>query len=122
MDFSVNGPLRYMHQKGGAMIPEPIIKAIIDRVVSVADPIKIILFGSHVRGDAEESSDIDILVLKKQVISKHRESVELWRALKDVPFPKDILVASLEEFEYYRCQAGSVFRSASEEGVEIYAK
>lgn len=104
------------------MIPDSVLKTIVEKVVSVADPIRIILFGSHVRGDADESSDIDILVLKKQVISKHRESVELWRALKDVPFPKDILVASLEEFEYYRRQAGSVFRSASEEGVEIYAK
>lgn len=104
------------------MISDQICSEIISKVVSVAAPLKIILFGSRVTGHARDDSDIDILVIKDRVTSKHRESVELWKALTSIPYPKDIIVATSEEYEFYRHQAGSVFRSASEEGIEIYAR
>ena len=104
------------------MISDQICSEIISKVVSVAAPLKIILFGSQVTGQARDDSDIDILVIKDHVASKHRESVELWKALKSIPYPKDIIVATIEEYEFYRHQAGSIFRSANEEGIEIYVR
>jgi predicted nucleotidyltransferase len=44
------------------MIPE-----ITARIVRAFHPAKIILFGSHARGDARADSDIDLLVVLRQV-------------------------------------------------------
>ena len=34
-----------------------------ERIVRDFDPLQIILFGSHARGDADDQSDIDLLVV-----------------------------------------------------------
>ena len=39
------------------------IEMIRDRIVQMYQPDKIILFGSRCRGDADEQSDIDLLVI-----------------------------------------------------------
>jgi len=114
--------LKATYQGGIVMLPETVKQEIISKILSITNPVRIILFGSHARGDATEASDIDILVVKDQVFSKRNECVELWRVLHSIPYPKDILVATLDEFEFYRKQAGSVFRTASQEGIEIYVR
>ena len=43
---------------------DPLEKAI-KTIVRVAEPDKIILFGSHARGDDKPGSDYDLLVLKR---------------------------------------------------------
>jgi hypothetical protein len=40
--------------------------------------------------------------------------------LKDIPFPKDIIVASQAEYDFYSQEAGSIFRTVSEKGLVIY--
>ncbi len=49
------------------MISEEIIKKAVDRLVEVARPQKIYLFGSYARGDAREQSDLDFLVVENYV-------------------------------------------------------
>jgi uncharacterized protein len=39
-----------------------LVEAILDRIVSALNPLQIILFGSQAWGDAEKSSDIDLLI------------------------------------------------------------
>ena len=47
------------------MISEETIKKAVDRLVEVAHPQKIYLFGSYARGDAREQSDLDFLVVEE---------------------------------------------------------
>ena len=45
----------------------PVLNTIIERIVEVADPERIILFGSAVRGEMGPHSDLDLLVVKSDV-------------------------------------------------------
>lgn len=104
------------------MLTMALQESIVKRIVEAVHPVRIILFGSHAYGTPREGSDIDLLIIEERVVSKRKESARIWELLSDIPFAKDIIVASQEEFDFYRKEAGSVFRTVSEKGVEIYAR
>lgn len=55
-------------------------------------PAKVILFGSHARGDADEGSDLDFLVIEREVKDRLAEAVRLRRALQGFGAPVDVIV------------------------------
>jgi predicted nucleotidyltransferase len=70
------------------------VQTVVERLIEVARPKKIILFGSYVRGDATRDSDLDVLVVTSdEVESRRRESVRLRNSVGDINMPMDILVA-----------------------------
>jgi predicted nucleotidyltransferase len=59
---------------------------------AAGDSAKVILFGSHARGEARPDSDVDFLVIEPEVEDPHREWGRLRRALGDIQVPVDIVV------------------------------
>jgi predicted nucleotidyltransferase len=55
-------------------------------------PAKVILFGSYARGDADERSDFDFLVIEREVKDRLAESVRLRRVLRDLRIAVDVIV------------------------------
>ena len=55
-------------------------------------PAKVILFGSHARGEAEDGSDFDFLVIEETVPDRLAEAVRLRDALGDFNAPVDVIV------------------------------
>lgn len=55
-------------------------------------PAKVILFGSRARGDADEGSDFDFLVIEEEVSDRLAEAVRLRNALGDFAAPVDLIV------------------------------
>jgi uncharacterized protein len=55
-------------------------------------PAKVILFGSHARGDADAGSDFDFLVIEHEVEDRLAEEVRLRRALRGFAAPVDVIV------------------------------
>jgi predicted nucleotidyltransferase len=55
-------------------------------------PAKVILFGSHARGDANEGSDFDFLVIEREVENRLNEEVRLRRVLRGFGAPVDVIV------------------------------
>jgi uncharacterized protein len=55
-------------------------------------PAKVILFGSRARGDADDGSDFDFLVIEREVGDRLAEAVKLRRALRGFGFPVDVIV------------------------------
>jgi len=96
-------------------------KEIVSRLQQ-AQPHKIYLFGSYATGTANKGSDIDLLLLKDSISSRSKEMVEARKLLGGMNNAFDVLVATSEEFEFYRHEAGSVYREISERGKLIYAK
>lgn len=83
---------------------------------------KIILFGSRARGDYSEYSDWDILVVirDKLDISREREIARsIRRRLAEKLIDVDVIVRTVEEFEYYKDSFGTVTREAFKEGIII---
>jgi len=95
-------------------------KTIVEKIRSVASPVSIVLFGSQVYGDPGDNSDLDIFVLEHEVKSKIDEVNKMIIALKDIPIAKDIVVASENEYAFYRKEAGSIYKTISEKGEVIF--
>lgn len=104
------------------MLTQKVQSEIVTRIVDAIHPIKIILFGSYAYGNPTADSDVDLVVVTETSLPKRKTSVAIWNLLGNIPLPKDIIVASNSEFEFYSQEAGSVLRTANEKGVVIYAR
>ena len=102
------------------MISEETIQEATQRLVKVAMPEKIFLFGSYARGDAREKSDLDFLIVKREVKSRRKEMVHLHDALRTMRIPVDILVVSQSTFDEWANVPGTVIHKAVTEGRLCY--
>jgi predicted nucleotidyltransferase len=92
------------------------------RRLSVAAPqARVILFGSHARGNAGPGSDLDFLVVEPTVDDPAEESVRLRRTLRGLGLFADIVVVSEHEVEQWREVRGSLIHTALSEGRAIAA-
>jgi predicted nucleotidyltransferase len=101
-------------------INHSIESAIVEKLKPL-NPLKIILFGSYAYGTPDVDSDLDICVIKKEVKSKSKEKKEIREKLKDFFIAKDILVPTLEEYEFYKNQFGSVFMDIEQKGKLLWS-
>jgi predicted nucleotidyltransferase len=88
------------------------------RALALAAPqeAQIVLFGSHARGDADEGSDLDFLVIEPVVENRAREMVRLRRVLRPLRVPADVLVYSRDEVKRWGQQPGTALYWALREG------
>jgi uncharacterized protein len=97
------------------------VQMVVQRLIEVANPKKIILFGSYVRGDATRDSDLDVMVVTShEVESPRRESVRLRNSLSDINMPMDIVVVPFSRFEALREKLGLIYREAARHGKVVY--
>ena len=93
---------------------------IVRHVREVANPRKIVLFGSRARGDGDEDSDYDLLVVKDEVKSHQDESHQIRVALMALPIFADVLLRTTEENEQKQQLQIGLQKSLMEEGVVLY--
>jgi predicted nucleotidyltransferase len=98
------------------------IRQMVSRIVRRFDPERIILFGSHARGDAGPDSDVDLLIVLPFSGSKQEKTVEIRLALKDIRIPKDIVVTTPEDFLWRKEVPGTIERPAAREGKLLYVR
>jgi len=103
------------------MVPGDTIGRMTQRIVERFQPQKVILFGSHARGDATTDSDLDFLVVMPFSGSRLKTCVEIRKVLRGFGVPKDVMVVTSEEFERYKDYPGSVVYPAAHEGRVMYA-
>jgi predicted nucleotidyltransferase len=101
---------------------EQLIDTIVRRIVERFDPLQLILFGSRARGDAQPGSDVDLLVVLARADDKRRISVQIRRALSDLPVAKDIVVATPDEIARRGDLVGTLLRPALREGKTLYER
>jgi predicted nucleotidyltransferase len=98
----------------------PYLSDVIDRIVSKFQPEKIILFGSWARGEAEQESDLDLLVVLPKVEHKRKAAIEVLKALNGLPISKDVIVTTPQELEERGKVIGDILRPALKEGKVVY--
>jgi predicted nucleotidyltransferase len=100
--------------------PAPeVLEEIVRRIVDVADPEEIIMFGSAARGEMGPNSDIDLLVVKAD--GHRRDTAQaIYRRLHGVGEAVDIIVVTPEDVERYRDAWCLVIYPALREGKLIY--
>jgi predicted nucleotidyltransferase len=103
-----------------SVTPEKVQEAV-RRIVEAGRPLKVILFGSYVRGATHPDSDLDILVVTEDTVENPRkESVRLRRALRGIPMPVDILVVPHSKWEELKDVPGLIYREAAKSGKVVY--
>jgi len=83
-------------------IDEMLLNEIVRRVLSAAQPDRIILFGSAATGQMTKDSDIDLLIVDPAPQNTRDESVNIRRALGDVGYPVDVIVIATEPIRGYQ--------------------
>ena len=106
----------------GKLIPRALIRDYARQIGERFHPERIILFGSHARGDAGPDSDVDLLIVTPLSGSKREKQVEIRLALRDIRVPKDIVVTTPEEFNWRKEIPGTVERPAAREGKVLYVR
>jgi predicted nucleotidyltransferase len=101
-------------------VGEEILKEIVRRVVEVAKPEKIILFGSAARGKMGPNSDVDLLVVKKGKYNRSRLAGDIYMNLHGVGQAVDVIVVTPEDVERYRYTHCLIIKPALQEGREVY--
>jgi predicted nucleotidyltransferase len=101
-------------------LPVRTIREIVRRVVEVAQPEQIILFGSAARGDMRPHSDVDLLVVKSNA---HRRQLakQIYRHLVGVGQAVDVIVVTPDDLERYRDSHALIIAPALREGKVVYA-
>jgi len=98
-----------------------VLDEVIHRIVEVADPDKIVLFGSAARGEMGPDSDLDLLVIKSGV---HRRKLaqEIYKKLFGIDYPVDIIVVTPEDIENYKDAIGLIIATVLQEGKVVYER
>jgi len=97
-----------------------ILDAVRHAVEAAHAPSRVIVFGSYARGDADEGSDLDLMVIEREVPNKGAEMLRLNRALGWIGKGVDVLVYSEEDFERRSSVPGTAPYWARIEGKVLY--
>ncbi len=82
-------------------------------------PVRVILFGSHARGDAGPDSDLDLLVIDKHDTGHFEEMVRLRAVLPPLGVPVDVVVLGEELVASRRKVPGTMVHAAMLEGRRV---
>jgi len=100
----------------------PVVKQIVSFITSKITPEKIILFGSYARGEANEKSDIDILIIMNDLENERKLTGLLYRDLLDenISIPIDFLAVDSAKYDRLKNKIGLIYKTIEQEGQVIY--
>ena len=96
------------------------IDQLVRRIVELADPLRIVLFGSAARGDLGPDSDIDVLVVVPDGTHRRQTAQKLYRNVHNLGVAFDVVVATATDIEKHKDNIGLIYRSVLREGKEVY--
>ncbi len=85
------------------------------------EPERIILFGSHARGEADEYSDLDIVVIK-ETEERFLDRLKTVYELVQPTFALDVVVYTPEEFAEMQRLGNPFIEMVLREGIVVYEK
>ncbi len=73
------------------MVSKKAIREVVQEIVALFHPQKVVLFGSYAHGTPTEDSDVDLLVIMETKKKNLRQALKISRAISH-PFPMDLIV------------------------------
>ena len=104
---------------GSRMVDQETLDEVIRRIVEVAEPEKIILFGSAARGDMTRNSDLDLLIIKEGGDALDLMG-RIYRNLHGVGVAVDAIVVAPRDVARYKDSHALVIKPALREGKVMY--
>ena len=74
------------------MIDEQEINQVAISLGTATDAVSVILFGSYARGEANENSDVDLMIIAESDLPRFKRSRELYKLFQPYPFGMDLIV------------------------------
>lgn len=85
------------------MLSNDTINQAVRRIAAAAHaPLKVILFGSYARGDTDDGSDLDLIVIEREIPDHTREYLRLRDAVGSLGVGVDLFLYPETEFEKHR--------------------
>ncbi len=105
------------------LTPE-LVDEIVQRIVAVSAPDKIVLFGSRAQENHRADSDIDLLVVKASDEPSYNRSRPIYAALAGLPteVDVDVLVYTPEEVREWSGASAAFVTTALRQGKVIYER
>ena len=100
---------------------EPVVREAVERIVAQAHPLRVILFGSAARNEQGSESDIDLLVVMPAGTPKRRTAQMLYRRLRGLSLPVDVMVTTELDLNQQKDNPGLIYRTILREGKVLYA-
>jgi predicted nucleotidyltransferase len=75
------------------------IQKISQKIVDQIKPEKVILFGSYAKGNPDDGSDLDLIIVNNTSLPKHKRGIEIRRLFYRQLIPMDIKVYTPDEFD-----------------------
>jgi predicted nucleotidyltransferase len=85
-------------------------------------PLRIVPFGSYVRGDARAESDFDLLIVAPSGEPRWQRVIPVYRQLAGLGVPKDIVWWTPEEIDEWRGVKSHFINTVLREGKVLYEK
>ena len=93
---------------------------IVRRIRATAEPEKIILFGSHGRGEERADSDLDLFIIVNSDLPRYKRAVPFYQVLAGLGQAKDIVVYTPAEVEEWKTASCSLVATVLREGQILY--
>lgn len=81
------------------MIGKDKISEIVAKIASGYQPVQIILFGSYAKGNPNEDSDLDLLIIKETDLPRPERTLLVRKMLFGAKVPIDLIVYTPKEIE-----------------------
>lgn len=99
---------------------QDILNQLVNRILKVSRPSRIILFGSSARGEMERDSDLDLLVILPDSMDKNKAWEAIYLSLFGIGVAKDLIVASETDVLRGAQDPFKIYHNAIREGRELY--
>jgi predicted nucleotidyltransferase len=104
------------------MIERQEIERVATRLGEAANAERVVLFGSHARGEAGDTSDVDLMIIAESALPRFKRSRELYKLFRPYPFAMDLIVYTPEEIERGKRCPVSFVSAVLREGKTLYVR
>ena len=104
------------------MVQEELIEHVVRTIAERFQPERIILFGSHARGEAGPDSDLDLFIEMETSSSPPERAIAIRSAFGIYTWPMDLLVYTPQEVQRLKNVAGTLLSVIEREGKLLYER
>jgi predicted nucleotidyltransferase len=101
---------------------EPDVVQVVNQIVHLVHPKKVILFGSFAQGSQTDDSDLDFLIVVDDHCRPNQITDRLYSKIRHRLWPCDFVVTTATDLTQNANNPGLIYHSILEQGVELYAE